>query len=75
MNVKELMTIAAAAYGPDWKQPLATAVGMSREMMWRYEKEVTPINDDIAEKIRRICISQITKRVEHLKKVLARYAA
>lgn len=75
MNVKELLKIASAAFGPDWKLPLAEGLGMSREMMWRYEKEVTPISDEIATKIRRICKSAIAKRVDHLQKVLAQLAA
>jgi len=75
MNVKELLMLAGAAFGPDWKVPMAEALGMSREMMWRYEKEVTPISETVAGQIRKICKVQITKRIDHLKKVVARIAA
>jgi transcriptional regulator with XRE-family HTH domain len=79
MTVNELLKIAAAAFGPDWKKPLAEALGMSREMMWRYEKEVTPISDEVSEKIRKACAKTLEKRIAYLsgvhEKLVAKLAA
>lgn len=79
MNVNEFTKIAAAAFGPEWKIPLAKALEMSREMMWRYENEVTPISEVVAERIRTVCAKTIEKRIGYLtgvhSKLVAKLAA
>jgi len=70
---EELVRLASAAYGPDWKMPVASLVGRSREMMWRYETGYSRISDDVARAIRKACVAAIAERVAELSAILADY--
>lgn len=70
MKSKELEQLATAAYGPDWKTPLANEVDCTREMLWRYVTERTPIPDYLVQPIRSACLRNVKKKMAALQKTL-----
>ena len=73
MSGEELVRLASAAYGPEWKMPVAALVGRSREMLWRYETEYSRISDDLAKVIRKACLATLAQRVAEMSAILAGY--
>ena len=71
MSGEELVRLTSAAYGPDWKMPVAALVGRSREMMWRYETGYSRISDDVAKAIRKACLAALAERVAEMSAILA----
>jgi hypothetical protein len=74
MSAKELIALATAAYGSEWKTPLAQAVGYSREMLWRYETGRSAIPEQTADAVRRNCRARIAQRIDELRLALQRVA-
>jgi hypothetical protein len=70
MSAKELIALATAAYGQDWKMPLSQAIGYSREMLWRYETARSVMPGQTAEAIRRNCRARIAQRIDELRRAL-----
>jgi len=55
MTPTQLRNIATAAYGKDWKYPLADDTAISRAMLWRYQHGHTRISDEIRERVIKAC--------------------
>ena len=75
MKLRELETIASAAYGERWKQALADDIGITREMIWRYATGRTEIPDYNIPLIRKACEKAIKKQMATLQKALASLGA
>jgi len=73
MAGEELLRLASAAYGPEWKTPVAALVGRSREMLWRYETGSSRISEDLAKAIRKSCLAALAERVAEMSAILAGY--
>ena len=72
MTPTQLRNIATAAYGKDWKYPLADDTAISRAMLWRYQHGHTRISDEIRERVIKACKRRIAEKVEKLQAVLAK---
>lgn len=71
MTPQELDLIASAAYGDDWKTPLAVEMNITRETLWRYATGRTAVPDYYHVMIRRICKRAIEQKMQKLNKALA----
>ena len=70
MDSRELETIASAAFGTEWKTPLAVELDMTRESVWRYATGRTPIPEQYKPMIRKICKRGIEQNLAKLEKAL-----
>ena len=70
MTGKELGKLGNAAFGVHWKTPVREALGVSREMLWRYETSNTPMTEEFMEKVRKLFKREIEKRRDSLSALL-----
>lgn len=75
MTPNQLKQLGTRVYGPRWKYAMAADMGISREMLWRYETGVTAIGDHIAELARTACRKHVAARIAELTKLLERLDA
>lgn len=77
MTAKQLVDIAEAAFGRQWKTPLREALKTVKEtytceMLWRYATSQNDVPPELAAKIARICLKEIDKHIARLPTIKAK---
>jgi hypothetical protein len=62
MTSAQLIKLATLAFGPRWKTALKEKSGISREQIWRYADERTPISEEAAARMKRAIRKQFEKQ-------------
>ena len=75
MTGAELKRLAEAAFGREWKTPVADQLEYTREMLWRWETGKSPIPEHIGVKLRKLFLKAIEKRRDQLTAILDKAAA
>lgn len=71
MTHTEFKRLAEAAYGTaGWKMIVKEKLKVSREMLWRYENNETPISEELAAKFRNLFMKEIVRRRDYLNEII-----
>lgn len=73
MTKTELETLASQAFGPEWKVKLAEGLEITRESVWRYATERTPVPHYHVKAIRDLCHKIMRQKIMKMQKTMERY--
>lgn len=73
MSKTELESLATQAFGPEWKVKLAEGLDITRESVWRYATERTPVPHYHVAAIRSLCHKIMLQKIERMRRTMIRY--
>jgi len=75
MSKTELESLATTAYGTEWKVKLAEGLDITRESVWRYATERTPIPHYHVGPIRALCHKIMKQKIQRMQSTMKKYPA
>jgi len=75
MSKTELEGLASQAFGPEWKVKLAEGLNITRESVWRYATERTPVPHYHVAAIRALCHKIMKAKILKMQNTMKRYPA